>query len=126
MGAAITDFLEELSRRGHEPQLEATTGTIRFELVKDGNQSERWFVSIDKGDVDVSHRSGKADCTVRGPEKLLDGMASGEVNPLAAVLRGEVFVDGDTRILVRFQGLFPGPPRKAARKSRKAGGGRKR
>jgi putative sterol carrier protein len=126
MGAAITDFLDELSRRGHEPLLETTTGTIRLELLEDGKPSERWLVSIDKGDVDVSHRSGKADCTVRAPEELLDGMASGEVNPLAAVLRGQVFVDGETRILVRFQRLYPSPPRKAARTSRKAGGGRKR
>jgi putative sterol carrier protein len=126
MGEATTDFMEGLSRRGHEPLLETTTGTIRVELVKNGKPSERWLVSIDKGDIHVSHKGGKTDCTFRVPEELFDGMASGEVNPFAALLRGQVFVDGETRLLARFQKLFPSPPRKAPRTSRKPGGGRKR
>lgn len=126
MGVATTDFFEQLSSRGHEPLLETTTGTIRVDLVKNGKPSERWLVSIDKGDIDVSHKSGETDCTLRAPEELFDGIAGGGVNALAALLRGEVFVDGNTRLLVRFQRLFPSPPRKAARTSRKPGRGRKR
>jgi putative sterol carrier protein len=126
MGAGTTDFFEELSRRGHEPLLETTTGTIRVDLVRNGKPSERWLVSIDKGDIDVSHKSGKTDCILRAPEELFDGIASGGVNALAALLRGEVFVDGNTRLLARFQRLFPSPPRRAARTSRKPTRGRKR
>jgi len=119
MGAATTDFLEELSRRGHEPMLGTTTGTIRLDLVTGRKQSERWLVSIDKGDVDVSHKSGKPDCIVRGPEALFDRISSGEENAFAAALRGEVIIEGDSKLLVRFQGLFPSPPRTRARKGRK-------
>ena len=126
MGAATTDFFEELSSRGHEPLLETTSGTIRVDLMKNGRQHERWLLSIDKGDVDVSHKRGAADCTVRAPEELFDGIATGKVNALAALLRGEMFVDGDSRLLVRFQRLFPTPPRKPARRSTKAARGRKR
>jgi putative sterol carrier protein len=123
MGAATTDFFEELSHRGHEPLLETTTGTIRVDLMKSRKQSERWLLSIAKGDIDVSHRNAKADCTMRVPEALFDGMASGEVNPLAAMLRGVVGFEGNPTLLVRLQRLFPSPPRKAP--SRTARRGRK-
>lgn len=111
MGQATTDFFEGLRERGHEPMLETTAGTLRLDLLKDGKQSERWLVSIDNGAVEVSHRNANADCIIKGPESLFDGIASGEVNPLAAVLRGELAVQGDSRLMVRFQGLFPSPPR---------------
>jgi putative sterol carrier protein len=126
MGEATTDFMEGLSQRGHEPMLETTTGTLRVELVKDGKRTERWLISIDKGDIDVSRKGGKPDCTVRAPEDVFDRIASGETNALAALLRGTMFVDGETRVLVRFQRLFPGPPSGAARKSQPAKRGRKR
>jgi putative sterol carrier protein len=126
MGQATTDFFEELSERGHEPTLETTTGTLRFDVLKGGKQSERWLVTIDKGDIEVSHRNANADCIIQAPESLLDGMAGGEVNPLASLLRGAVVAEGDSRLMVRFQGLFPGPPRGAAPAARKARRGRKR
>src|SRR5207247_10698928 len=126
VGAATTDLFEQPRSVGHEPLLQTTSGTIRVELVKNGKPSARWLVSIDKGDIHVSHKGGKTDCTFRVPEELFVGMASGEVNPFAALLRGQVFVDGETRLLARFQKLFPSPPRKAPRTSRKPGGGRKR
>jgi putative sterol carrier protein len=126
MGQATTDFMEGLGSRGHEPLLETTSGTLRVELVKDGKRTERWLISIDKGDIHVSRKGGKPDCTVRAPEDVFDRIASGETNALAALLRGTMFVDGETRVLVRFQRLFPGPPSGAARKSQPAKRGRKR
>ena len=114
MGAATTEFFEELGKRGHDPLLETTTGTVRVELAKNGKM-ERWFLTIDKGDVDVSHRKGASDCTVSAPADLFDRIASGEENAFAAALRGEVVVGGDTKLLVRLQRLFPSPPRKGRR-----------
>jgi putative sterol carrier protein len=114
MGAATTEFFEGLSKRGHEPLLETTTGTIQVELAKNG-KAERWLLAIDKGDVDVSHRRGPTDCTVSAPAELFDRIASGEENAFAAALRGDMRIDGDTRLLVRLQRLFPSPPRKKRR-----------
>jgi putative sterol carrier protein len=126
LGAATTDFFEQLSSRGREPLLETTTGTIGVNLVKKGNQRERWLVSIRNGDVDVSHRGGATDCTVSAPETIFDQIATGEQNAFAAALRGEVIIEGDSKLLVRLQRLFPSPPRGAARASGNAGRGRKR
>ena len=40
MANATTEFFEELSKRGHEPLLGTTTGSVRFDLV-DGKKTVR-------------------------------------------------------------------------------------
>lgn len=109
MGAATTEFFEGLSRRGHEPLLATTSGTIRVDLTRNG-KVERWLLAIDHGEVDVSHRRGATDCTIRAPAGLFDRIASGEENAFAAALRGDVVIEGNSRLLVRLQRLFPSPP----------------
>jgi putative sterol carrier protein len=114
MGVATTDFFERLSSRGHEPLLEMTTGTIGLDLAKKGKQQEHWLISIDKGDVAVSHKSSATDCKIRAPAALFDRIASGEENAFAAALRGDVVIEGDSKLLVRLQRLFPDPPRQGS------------
>jgi putative sterol carrier protein len=115
MGAATTEFFEAISKRGHEPLLETTTGTIRVD-VADNGKVERWLLSIDKGDVNVSHRRGAADCTVKAPSDLFDRITTGEENAFAAALRGDVLIEGDSKLLVRLQRLLPSPPKKKGRR----------
>jgi hypothetical protein len=110
MPDATGDFFERLRARGHEPMLRQGRGTLRFE-IGDG-RIERWYVTIDRGDVTVSHKNAKADCTVRASRELFDGMAAGEVNATAALLRGAIGAEGDPELLLLFQRLFPGPPRR--------------
>src|SRR4051812_2237436 len=105
---ATAELFESLARRGHEPMLEQAEGTLCF-VIGDG-RPDRWFVTVDRGDVAVSRRSRKADCTVRASKPLFDGIASGEVNALTAFLRGAVSVEGDPELLMLFQRLFPAPP----------------
>jgi putative sterol carrier protein len=112
MTNATTKFFEGLEARGHEPRLEKVKGTLRFDLAN-GKQTNRWFVAIDKGDIAVSHRNAKADCVVRADRAVFDGIASGEVNPVAAVLRGTMGIEGDPEVLVRFRRLFPQPARES-------------
>jgi hypothetical protein len=106
---ATAEFFERLGRQGHEPLLERTSGTLRFDIRR-GRSTERWFVAVARGDVEVSHAAAGADCTVRAGGELFDGIASGGVNAMAALLRGALLVEGDQRLLVRFQRLFPDPP----------------
>jgi putative sterol carrier protein len=113
----ITAFFEELRERTHEPLLAQAEGTIRFEL-DDGERIERWIVSIDRGDVDVSHRNVSGDARVRVPRDTFERLVTGEANAMAAILRGEIAGAGDVELLLRFQRLFPGPPG-----SRRAAGG---
>lgn len=111
MTDATTEFFSALEARRHEPLLEKTRGSLRFDL-KSGKRTTRWLIEIEKGDVSISHRNSKADCVVRAKKSLFDGIAGGQQNAMAAVLRGEVGIEGDRTLLVRFQKLFPGPQRK--------------
>jgi putative sterol carrier protein len=117
MSDSTAAFFDELAQRGHEPVLTRAKGTLRLDLV-DGKKTESWLVSIDKGDVSVARADGEADCVVRTDRALFDRMAAGQVNAMAAVLRGEAAAVGDTELLVLFQRLFPSPP--PARRRRKA------
>ncbi len=90
MTDAIAGFFYELGRRGHEPSLEKARGSIRFDLVA-GSRTDRWLVTLDKGDVSVSRRNITADCVVRTDRTLFDGMVTGDVNGMAAYdRRGDI------------------------------------
>ena len=104
-------FFEELAGRGHEPLLRKATGSTRFDIV-DGSRTRRWIVEVDRGDISVSTGAGEASCVLRADKAVFDKVVTGQLNAVAAVLRGELQVDGDWRLLVRMQRLFPGRPRR--------------
>lgn len=110
----VADFFAELGRRGHEPLVENTSGSARFD-VADGKQTERWLLTIDKGDLSVSRKNAAADCVVRVDRPSFERAVSGKVNLMAAALRGEFSLDGDPRLLVHLQRLFPRPSRRRRR-----------
>ena len=105
MTTPTTQFFDELARRGREPLLRKATGVIRFDIADNGRK-ERWIVSIDHGDIDVSHRNVAGDCRLSAPRAVFEQIASGEVNATAAMLRGTVQAEGDWRLLVLAQRLF--------------------
>jgi putative sterol carrier protein len=110
MGDATTEFFAELGQRGHEPFLARANGTLRFEL-KDGKRTDRWLVAIKSGNVIVSRKGGDAGIVVRADKALFDRLVAGTANAVAATLRGELEAEGDWKLLVLFQRLFPGPRR---------------
>jgi predicted lipid carrier protein YhbT len=109
MADQTATFFESLRRRGHEPLLELAEGTLRFDLANGGDVAH-WFVSVDKGDVTVSRSRRRADCRIRGPRAVFEGIATGEINAMAAALRGAIVVEGDAELLTLFQRVLPGPP----------------
>ena len=127
-GGTTTDvtaeFFGALAERGHVPLLERAKGTVRFELA-DGKRVDRWLLVVDKGDLAVSRRNARAECTFRTDKALFDRIAEGEVNATAAVLRGAVVIDGNMELLVQLQKLFPGPPAKRGRRRNGASGRRR-
>jgi putative sterol carrier protein len=113
MTDATTEFFNQLGARRHEPLLGKTRGTLRFDLTN-GDETARWLIAIEDGDVAVSRKNAKADCVVTTGKTLFDGIASGQANVMTAVLRGEIGIVGERQLLVRFQRLFPGPPRQGS------------
>lgn len=84
--------------------------SLRFDLTND-KQTNRWHVAIDKGDIAVSHKNAKADCVVRAESSVFEGIASGEVNPVAALLRGAIGIEGDAELLMLLRRLSLAPGR---------------
>ncbi len=109
------EFFEELGKRGNEPLLRRTTGTVRFDLTN-GKRTERWLVAIMKGDLAVSRRNQRADCVVSANKALFDDLVTGKTHAVAAALREELNLEGDVRLVVALQRLFPGPSRSRSRR----------
>ena len=105
-----TDFFAGIAAVGYHPLLANATGTLRFDVV-DPEGVEHWHVEMEKGTVRVSHRNRRADVVVRIDRELADAVTCGHTNAMAAMLRGELVPDGDLRLVMLFQRLFPGPPR---------------
>jgi hypothetical protein len=114
---SIAEFFAELGRRGHEPLLERARGSARFD-VADGKRTERWLLTIDRGDLRVSRRNAAADCVVRVDRPSFERAVNGELNLMAAALRGAFEMGGDPRFLVLLQRLFPRPSRRRRRRRR--------
>jgi putative sterol carrier protein len=106
--AEVAEFFDRLAERDHEPLLAKARGTARFD-VSDGRRTERWLVTLDHGDVRVSRRNAAADMVVRADRPLFERIVQGKANALAAVLRGELSVEGSAELLVLFQRLLPRP-----------------
>ena len=124
MSSATTEFFDRLAERGREPGLARTTGSVRFDLTRDGTV-KHWRVEFRRGATTVSHATGPADCVVRADASLFDDLARGRANAMAALLRGRLAVDGSPELLIRFQRLFPAPTEPPMRASARTVGKRR-
>ena len=105
MPKAVEQFFAELGQRKHVRLLEGTTGTVLVEL-REGDRNERWYVSVKRGDVTISRRGSAPDCVVRTEASTFKAIVAGKLNAMAAVLRGQLEVEGKIRLLVALQALF--------------------
>jgi len=107
MTDVTTDFFNTLRRRGHEPFLRNTTGTVRFDL-SDGDRVENWYLTIKSGNIAVSNKKADADAVVSCDRALMNGMLLGEINAMAAALRGVLVPRGDLGLVLSVGRLFGG------------------
>jgi putative sterol carrier protein len=105
----IEEFFQRLTHGGPARLLRRADATLRIDLTS-GTTTERWFITIGKDAVSVSHRNAKADAVIRTSKDLFEGMVTGSVNAMTAALRGVVSLEGDPSLLVLFQRALPGPP----------------
>jgi putative sterol carrier protein len=108
MADATAEFFDGLSTRGQEPLLGKVRATARFDIV-DPKRTDHWLLGIDDGAINVSRSDGEADCILTAERAEFDKVASGRTNAMAAYLRGALAIEGDPRLLVRLQRLFPAP-----------------
>ncbi|MGW4500063.1 SCP2 sterol-binding domain-containing protein [Micromonospora sp. NPDC004336] len=106
---ATTRFLEDLDRRDYEPLLAKSSGTLRLDL-NEGARTTHWLLRIDRGRVRVSQEDQEADTVVGASPELFEDLASGREDGVAALLRGDMTVTGDLRLVLQLERLFPSPP----------------
>ena len=104
---ATTRFFEDLDRRGFDPLLAKTSGTLRFDL-HEGAQTTHWLIQIDRGNVHVSQQDREADAVVWTNPRLLNEILTGEEHAIPAWLRGDLAVVGELRLVLQLERLFPG------------------
>jgi putative sterol carrier protein len=106
---ATETFFAGLAERAPEPLLRKASGSARFDVV-DGRRTRRWLVTIDGGRISAAPSAAEAtaDCVVRADKAIFDKVVSGRMNAVAAVLRGDLVAEGDWRMVIRMQRLFPG------------------
>lgn len=109
MSKATTNFFQDLDRRGYEPLLAKTSGTVRFDL-HEGAHTRHWLIRIDRGQLRVSREDLDADAAIGLSPELFEDLATGREHAIAAGLRGDLTVSGDPRIFVQVERLFPGNP----------------
>ncbi|MGC1214846.1 MAG: SCP2 sterol-binding domain-containing protein [Micromonospora sp.] len=105
---ATTRFFEDLDRRGFDPLLAKTSGILRFDL-HEGAQTTHWLLQIDRGNLRVSREDQEADTVVGTDPRLFDDLVSGGENAISALLRGDMTVSGDLRLVLQVERIFPGP-----------------
>jgi putative sterol carrier protein len=105
MTDTVVDFFDDVRRRGFEPLLADVSATARFDVVG-ADRTDRWRVVIDKGHLTVAPGEGEADCALSADRTVFAGLIDGRINPMAALLRGELQVSGDPELLVACQRLL--------------------
>ena len=105
MAGEMDEFLTELGKERHVRLLERTSGTVLVELEDDG-RTERWYVNVKRGDVSLSRSGSKPDCVVRTKASTFKAIRTGQLNLMAAVLRGLLSIEGKVALMVALQGLF--------------------
>lgn len=106
MSDPIEEFFDGLGRRGYEPLLGHTVGSIQWEIL-DGGATDCWWVGIDRGRVEVRRGESHADTVVKQERHTMVDTILGRINPFTAFLRGQTGYTGIGEPLVVFQRLFP-------------------
>lgn len=118
MGSTATRYLEHLDTGRLFDLPETTTGTLRLDLLDDG-YTEHWYLTVAGRRIRVSRSADDADLVVRASRAVFDELASGDLPPGTALLRNELTLRGDMRLLLVLRRVLPGP--KGARHPRELG-----
>lgn len=97
----IDAFLDQLANRGHIDALNRVSGTVELD-IKD---SDRRWLSVQKGDVRVSQNPVAADCLLACDAETFIGIVSGRINSVAAALRGSITISGDIALALAIRRL---------------------
>jgi SCP-2 sterol transfer family len=103
-----TEFFSRINSLGRVDALADVAGRLRFDVTT-GDRVEHWAIDVHYGQVSASRDGGEPDCVIEMDKEVLDRIATGQANAMSALLRSDVTVRGDVRLLVLLERLLPGP-----------------
>ena len=109
MGTSVAEFLDRWDP-GRRPDLpETTSGTLRLDAA-DGGHTTHWRLTVRDQRVEVTRSAEDAELIVRADREVFDQLASGRTHLAAALLRNDLSVQGNMRLLMLLRRIFPGAP----------------
>ena len=97
--------LATLSESADPEKLRGMDTTILFDLS--GEENEQWTVTIQDGEIDVAEGNvGSPAITVQITRADLKALIEGDLNPMAAFMKGRLKVTGDISMAMQLQKLF--------------------
>ncbi|MFG1883673.1 SCP2 sterol-binding domain-containing protein [Micromonospora sp. NPDC049102] len=118
MATTASSYLEQLDTSRSFDLPETTTGTLRLDLRDDGH-TEHWYLTVAGQHLAVTRSAEDADLIVRAARSVFDELVNGDLPPGTAMLRNELTLRGDMRLLLVLRRVLPGP--KGARHPRELG-----
>jgi len=106
MKKATRQFFAELEAQPALPGRQ--TGVLCINLV-DGERTEHWYLDIRRGEVRVSHKGSAPDCTMSTELATFEAIIDGQMNAMAAVLRGAIHIEGRFPLMISLQRFMAGP-----------------
>jgi putative sterol carrier protein len=108
MGATIAEHLRQLGAGRRTDLPDTTAGTMRLDAGEDGH-TEHWYLTVADQHVRVTRSGDDAELVIRATPAVFDRLASGESHVATALLRNELTVQGNLRLLMLLRRIFPGP-----------------
>ncbi|MEH1164213.1 SCP2 sterol-binding domain-containing protein [Micromonospora sp. CPCC 205539] len=108
MGTTVAEHLRQLGSGRRTDLPETTAGTMRLDAREDG-WTEHWYLTIADQHVRVDRSADDAELVVRAERTVFDRLASGQTHLAEALLRNELTVQGNMRLLMLLRRIFPGP-----------------
>ena len=96
------EFFDTLETRVDPSKTAGVNNSYLFEIEGAG----QWKVDVRDGNVSVSEGTGDADVTITATEENFEKIASGELNPTSAYMRGKLKIMGDMGAAMKLQKLF--------------------
>ncbi|MGD9030267.1 MAG: SCP2 sterol-binding domain-containing protein [Anaerolineae bacterium] len=101
----VGEALRAMTESVGADKLKGMDATILFDVS--GAQGGRWTITIQDGQAHIEEGStGSATLTVQAASKDLLAMFKGQLNPMAAFMRGRLKVKGDMSMAMQLQKLF--------------------
>jgi hypothetical protein len=91
---SVSDFFTQRLGQSAEPRFALDRGTVLFDVADLG----KWFLTIDRGRLNLTEGMHDADCVVHLTKTDLAAIINDQMNFLTAFQRGRIKISGSRRV----------------------------